>query len=942
MAPALPRVGRRTVEALLAANAKDLGERSLVLVHGQYAPGAPPRFTVTLDGEARRVHVRNEASVLGVVAALRAHRNAAASSDVLVVTTGVDDEQLGWDVRGRAVRRKTLTVENAEVVLQRFGATGLDPRMYRERWLLEALVEAEPAEDGWPRVGGVLTRDAALRALTAERLGLRAAHGSSGQDGQVTLDADTLLAWSRTPAGPRRFAELSATERAELKKWLAEVAGPAVPVLLSLAEAGLGHDALPLGLLGAALRDPAAQPDTVLALGGLFGQVMPRRSELAVFTDAVEGILTRWIADARTSQDARRRVTAVLDRADELADKAGLTPGLTASRFLPSSFTAQLRRTVAEALRSPAAGQATLADLLGHALAGLRPDHVQAAETAVRVARWLSGPESAVTGVAAAVRAHVCDWGWMDRALTVLWAGDPDGDLETGRDLRTLYEQARERRQRLDQEFAPKLAAWAAHATAQHPDGCLVVENVLDTVVRPLTAQASPLLLILDGMSSAVAAQLGEEAERDGWREIVPRPEAGEIPARLAAVSMLPSITRVSRVSLLTGEAADGGQSTETSGFTAFWKRRRKAAALFHKAAIGGEAGHALSHELMTALASDAVVGVVLNTIDEALDNGRHGRGTTWSLADVTHLRELLAAARSYGRPVVLVADHGHVLERGSSSDTPTAAAEGAASARWRTGDAAGEGEIAVHGPRVREGGGAVILPWREDIRYTGRRAGYHGGASLAEVTVPVLVLLPTGEEAPKDWVPLPRELSTPGWWRSHVTRDVPESAAITADQPEVSSPARPPAPSERAPAAEARPSARTETGPPVAESLGSMVVSSEVYAAQKEYVRKAPEAKVVAAVVDALVTAGGTMSPAALAAAISATGRVRRNIEGFVATVQRLLNVEGYPVLGFIDGGHAVKLDVPLLREQFLPKPKDDEADRQTDEPASRGEEKA
>ncbi|MEU3030856.1 BREX-2 system phosphatase PglZ [Streptomyces incarnatus] len=940
MAPALPRVGRRTVEALLAANAEDLGERSLVLVHGQYAPGAPPQFTITLDGKARRVHVRDEASVLGVVDALHEHRSAAASSDVLVVTTGVDDEQLGWDVRGRAVRRKTLTVENAEVVLQRFGATGLDPRMYRERWLLEALVEAEPAEAGWPRVGGVLTRDAALRALTAERLGLRAVHGSPGQDGQVTLDADTLLAWSRTPAGPRRFAELGATERAELKKWLAEVAGPAVPVLLSLAEAGLGHDALPLGLLGAALRDPAAQPDTVLALGGLFGQVMPRRSELAVFTDAVEGTLTRWIADARTSHDARLRVVAVLERADELAEKAGLTPGLTASRFLPSSFTAQLRRTVADARRSPAAGEAALADLLGHALAGLRPDHVQAAETAVRVARWLSGPEPAVTGVAAAVRAHVCDWGWVDRALTVLWAGDPDGDLETGRDLRALYEQARERRQRLDQEFASRLAAWAAHATAQHPDGCLVVENVLDTVVRPLAGQAAPLLLVLDGMSSAVAAQLGEEAERDGWREIVPRPEPGQSPARLAAVSMLPSVTRVSRASLLAGEATDGGQSAETSGFTAFWKRRRKAAALFHKAAIGGEAGHALSHELMTALASDAVVGVVLNTIDEALDNGRHGRGTTWSLADVTHLRELLAAARSYGRPVVLVADHGHVLERGSRSDGPTMAADGAESARWRTGDAAGDGEIAVHGPRVREGGGAVILPWREDIRYTGRRAGYHGGASLAEVTVPVLVLLPAGEETPKDWVPLPRELSTPDWWRTHVNRDARQPTVVPADQPVVPSPTRPTAPSESAPATEARPSARTEAAPPVAQSLGTLVVSSEVYAAQKEYVRKAPEAKVVAAVIDALVSAGGTMSPAALATAISATGRVRRNIEGFVTTVQRLLNVEGYPVLGFIDGGHAVKLDVPLLRGQFLPK----RSAQQTDEAegGEREEEKA
>lgn len=522
----------------------------------------------------------------------------------------------------------------------------------------------------------------------------------------------------------------------------------------------------------------------------------------------------------------------------------------------------------------------------------------------------------------------------------MLWAGDPDGDVETGRDLRALYEQARERRQRLDQEFARRLAAWAAHATAQHPDGCLVVENVLDTVVRPLTGQAAPLLLVLDGMSSAVAAQLGEEAERDGWREIVPRPEAGETPARLAAVSMLPSITRVSRASLLAGEAAEGGQSAETSGFTAFWKRRRKAAALFHKAAIGGEAGHALSHELMTALASDAVVGVVLNTIDEALDNGRHGRGTTWSLADVTHLRELLAAARSYGRPVILVADHGHVLERGSRTDGPTAAADGAESARWRTGDVVGEGEIAVHGPRVREGGGAVILPWREDIRYTGRRAGYHGGASLAEVTVPVLVLLPAGEEAPRDWVPLPRELSTPSWWRTQVIGDVPESADVPADQPAVPSPARPTAPSESAPTTDAPPAAWSEAGPPVAESLGSTVVSSEVYAAQKEYVRKAPEAKVVAAVIDALVSAGGTMSPAALAAAISATGRVRRNIEGFVATVQRLLNVEGYPVLGFIDGGHAVKLDVPLLREQFLPKESVPETDEAED--GQREEEKA
>ncbi|MFE9848527.1 hypothetical protein ACFYPN_06895 [Streptomyces sp. NPDC005576] len=75
-------------------------------------------------------------------------------------------------------------------------------------------------------------------------------------------------------------------------------------------------------------------------------------------------------------------------------------------------------------------------------------------------------------------------------------------------------------------------------------------------------------------------------------------------------------------------------------------------------------AGHFLAPELLLALASDAVVGVVLNTIDDALDSGQQGQRIAWSLHDVTYLRELLAAARSYGRPVVLTSDHGHVLER--------------------------------------------------------------------------------------------------------------------------------------------------------------------------------------------------------------------------------------------------------------------------------------
>ncbi|MFD9862311.1 BREX-2 system phosphatase PglZ [Streptomyces alboflavus] len=920
----LPPVGRRTVEALLAAYAKGLNARRLVLVHGRYADNAAPEFSVKVDEETRRVRVSHQSSVLGILGEWAEHQEKSGDTDLLVVTTGVDDDQLGWDLRGHAVKRGTLTVDNAEIVMQRFGATSLDPRLYArdEAWLLEGLLDAEPGQ-GWERGRAVLTRDDAVRALVAARLGL-GGDGNDGAAGQdVVVDADTLLAWSRTPAGPLRFAELGQTERTEIKKWLGETAGPAVPVLMSLAEAGRGQDAMALGLLGAALRTPEASPDTALAVGGLFGQVMPRRGELEAFTEAVEGTLIRWIGEAQATPAARQRVFAVLDRADELADQAGLTSRLTSHRFLPSSFAAQLRQVAAAARQSPDAAQAALDELNAHALVKLYADRHRAADMSVRIARRLALPAPPVASVAAGVQAHLADWGWVDRALAVLWAGDPGGDHGAAQDFRALYEQAQVQRECLDEEFAGRLAAWSEHATAQFPGGCLLVENVLPEVVKPVAdTGAAPLVLVLDGMTSAIAVQLGEEAEREGWTEAVPRPTEGKIRRRMAAVSMLPSVTAVSRASLLTATAVKGGQTAESSGFASFWKKQRRETLLFHKAGIGGGAGRYLSEDVVAALATDAVVGVVLNTIDDALDKGQQGQRTRWSADDITYLRELLALAKGYGRPVVLVSDHGHVLERGNS-DGPANSAD-AAAARWRTGTAR-EGEVQLTGPRVWEGGGTIVAPWRENIRYTGRRAGYHGGAALAEVTVPVLVLLPDKALLPKGWDVLPREQATPVWWQA----SAPEEAVLAAEQR--GKPAVAPKPGARRARPEGEglfaetdlkvPSPPAKATPAAPATLGKRVVSSEVYEAQKEYVRKAPEANVVAAVIDALAEAGETMSPAALASAISATGRVRRNIDGFIATLQRLLNVEGYPVLGFIDAGHTVRLDVRLLRDQFFPK---------------------
>jgi hypothetical protein len=630
--------------------------------------------------------------------------------------------------------------------------------------------------------------------------------------------------------------------------------------------------------------------------------VRPRGGELRAFVEAVEGTLERWIAEAESEspqgQAARQRVMDVVRRADELAASAELTEALASNRFLPTSFHSRLR-TLAAVL-SPArraAAESALCTVKDHALARLSPERTSAAAMAVRLVRWLAEPESSVESVAAGVRGHISDWGWVDRALTVLWAGDAVHDPVVGRAYRSLHDAARARRDTLDKAFADRLTTWTTRASTQSPGECLLIEDVLERIALPLAGKEhAPLIVVLDGMSSAVATELGEQLAGRAWDEASPSPGR-----RVAAVAAVPSVTRVSRACLITAGLTAGDQTVEKDGFAAFWRKHRREAALFHKSEIGGHAGHRLSESLVTALAGQGVVGVVLNTIDDALDHGREGDRTGWRLNDITYLPELLDAARAYGRPVVLVADHGHVLDRSAAGEGPTSA-PGVESARWRIGTPE-DGEVALTGPRVLYGDGRVVAPWREDIRYTPRKAGYHGGASLAEMTVPVLVLLPSVTLLPAGWEVLAPESIPPSWWERQVeaANPVPPRRKQTKAKPRI--------------AEDATPLFAVPDPQPVVATLGEQVVDSEVYATQKAFVPKAPKKPEVAAVIDALASADGTRSLTAIAAT---AGRAGRNPEFLVTTLQRLLNVEGYPVLSLVDGGRTLRLDLKLLREQF------------------------
>jgi hypothetical protein len=854
-------------------------------------------------------------SPLAVLEQVTAHA-VADDASVLVVLTDREDGELGNGVLSQVLGQQALTVEPWSLVLDSFGAQRLDPRLLREGWTAEALVDAMPPS-GWPQLSGsVLNRDVALRHLAVRRLGLERLN-LSAED----LDAQTLLRWSALPGALESFARLRADERQGLARWLIELTGRAATALFALADAGRGSDALALGLVCGALWAPAAQGTTERSQGRVdryFGDAHLDDDVVRAFADVAEEVVTGLLEESAGSRPAAvqagRLVHSVLDRAGELLVQLGVEDAARFSDVLRAGFEHRVG-VAAAALRAwldgrdRAGASAALADAVAalgrHRLAGVEPQRhrVERVRMAQRLVQWLGRSVDEPSSVGDGIDRQVAEWGWVDRALGHVWIGE-DVNPELRAAYRVLYERASERRRRLDGAFATRLGAWTAAGAP--PGQMLTVESVLPRVLaRLVVAGRRPaLLLVLDGMSAAVAAELAEELSEQRWDEYDPlgNGEPLQPVRRRAVVAALPTVTTVSRMSLFSAELREGGQDDERKAFEGhrLWGGRK--VRLFHGDAVRGRAGEVLAGELQQALAdTDTLVAVVLNTIDDALDHGREGLDAGWRVADIGPLRELLDFARSTGRAVLIVSDHGHVLEHGGELRR----ARDFLSARHRGGgDPAGEGEVELAGPRVVAPGGRVVMLWDPRLRYAPRRAGYHGGASLAEVAIPLLAFLPLGAEAPRDWRPLADQ--QPAWWP-------------------LAGPAQPaPEPTPTPPAKRARkPTAPQPAGqitldlpaPEVPATLVDALFETELFKVQHGLTpRKVPTAKVRAAIA-ALLDANGILPVAVLA---DRAGEQPVRALGFVTTLQRIFNVDNYPVLSVIDDGRTVRLDARLLREQF------------------------
>jgi hypothetical protein len=825
--------------------------------------------TFEVDGAA--VQVAPCGTLLAVLDAVSAKH-----ADYLVVLSPFERRDLGDSLLAHAIGQDIVAVNRWDLVRHVFGAKTLDPRLTApdHGWVSDALLEAQP-DAGWPKIkGALLDYDTALGAVASARLGTGGA-----------TDAASLLEWAEDIAAVSRFTALAAEEQTGIADWLARSAGPVADVLFRLVRAGHATDAVAAGLLAGVLFGRKERRQAVLAARvraeRLFGGALPAEPALTAFAEACESLLLRRIEADPVRADA------VLVRAQELLDELQAGDLAGASRVLEAGYRLRLRTltdAVSAAVPDPlpadvAEVDRALAELTDHHLHRARTDETRAAEMAARLLRWLARDPEPAGSLREHVDRHVRDGSWVDRAVTDI--RDNGADTYGG-----LLDAVQARRDASDEEFAERLAAWSG--VSGGAEELVLVENLLDAIARPVAARAAPLIVVVDGMTAAIAGAITAEITEGGrWTETGRHAQGRE-----GALATVPSITAFSRTTLLSGELRAGQQADEEGGFRDFWGTRPTR--LFHKADVRD----GLSGEVQAAVADrGTVVGVVLNAVDDSLDKGRADGRADWHPSGIAGLDRLLDAAWRAGRPVVLTSDHGHVLDRGDAATTVRAEA-----ARYRTGEP-GDGEVTVTGHRVLAPGGTVVVPWNTRIRYNSRKGGYHGGVSLAEMAVPIVVLVPSERLVPDGWETYTPAMHEPVWWTAFTAprqAAAPKPVKKRAEEPLFDVPA-----SGGLPEADR------------ADGIGARVVASELFAAQREQHPRPPvEDAGVTALLDALAGAGGRLP---LAVAAQRAGQLPARMHGYVSTVIRILNVDGYQVLAVTDGGRTVALDLPLLREQFL-----------------------
>jgi hypothetical protein len=847
--------------------------------------------------------IRQCDSPLSLRLALREPLPTGASRAIKVLVTDVDRDEVTEDVFARLHRERFHPIDRWSLVAQQFAAESIDPRLTRHPWLADAVVEYLAGRRSPAAKTGCLDAETLWRELLDATIGLQV----------VDLpDMGAVLRWSLDAGHVQQLRGLAPELRAGVEEWLRTCAGDVADFVFAVADHSDRPDAVPLALATRVLVGNEAGSGAERCLGKIEGKWLAGRQFTA---DQLRRVGSEAVAMVRSQMydpADRRRITA---RAEELLREVDGTGFAHSSPILPLGFNQRLGSfaTAMRAFTEDPAGDigpvaAAAARARAHDQAHLEPGAVERIDMAARLARWLvtmrAGGDDPESLTEAAVD-YLRQGSWVDWARTSL--GREAATRELSEAVATIHAAATVEQERRAANFAAKLAPVVTSGV--YPSDVLLVEQVLDEVVAAIARERPVLMIVLDGMSAAVSRELiAELLGRRHWATIV---EQGHLSLR-PAIAVLPSATQYSRASLLAGRLAGGtaGSADETTAFAAHAALKAACTAshgpkLYLKGDLEGP-----DKRLATAVREDVaspkrkVIGTVINAIDDTLAKADQ-IDLRWTASTIPILEALLDEAMSGKRAVVLVSDHGHVLEAGTTARVT----QDEGGERWRPpGAPTAPDEISFQGSRVLNARGGIVTTWSEKVRYTRRtNRGYHGGASPQEMIVPITVLIPQGSEAPAGWT-LAGE-SSPSWW------DEAEILPRTSKQP----PAPPPPGMLFDKHPQARPPVASVAVAPEVGDVPAWVeatLASEVFESQKRLATRGyPGDDTIKKLLTILEARGNTSTFAAISRSLP---HPLFRLKGLLSQVQRVLNIDGYPVIAVDTESESVVLQKHILLVQF------------------------
>ncbi len=812
----------------------------------------------------------------------------------MVVLTNLDAESIGEDLRARFARRKFFSISATEILGELFRAREVDPRLQQHRWMATALADVRPVEGFAPVPQGALDQETAWRAFFHHVLRLPSARP----------DLIELIEWARDGIRVAGWRSLPDDAQTAVKAWAAQSAGAPAELVWAAISAGNADALVALGLVADVLFKRSEVPADVAVARGRFERYFGDHHISPESGNKLAAAALDWVELRAPSPDALR---AELERADGFLRDLRIETQASHSAVSPLGFGIRLGAfgsAVREFLREPTAQGLYLVSEARDVVATHRnfrceQHRGERVEMALRLCRWLLAPSPAVQpndSFSMLAHRYAEEGSFVDWARQSLYHGDSQPELNQAQ--LELGAAASARQESFNRGFARALVAWCPIAASTQD--LLLIEDVLAQRLAVLAARSPVVLVVLDGMSYPVYRQIIAALVEHNWAEAVPAGTSTAVPA----IAGLPTITEWSRRLLLAGRPTVTPGEDEAASFRdapalAGIVKPSHPPILFRKGDVMEPGARGLSEDVRKEIRSTQrqVVGVVINAVDDHLTKDDQLQ-IQWTLERIPLLKQVMDTAQEAGRCVLLATDHGHVITSNARL------LRRATSDRFRANDGTlEEEEVALAGGRAAGySSGGFVAAWSERVYYTSRKNGFHGGASAQEVVIPATVLTPAGD-APDGWHLIPQ--TTPQWWWDSAAP--PSIAPI----PSVIPTRRP----KKSDLADLQTLPLFASASPAPSAWIDQLLINPLFVEQSHKAgRTTPSPETIRRVLSSLDERGGVLLRAALA---QRTGEPEFRLNGLLAILRRILNVEGYAVLS-VDEAGTVRLDRELLRTQF------------------------